>query len=192
MQLFENGLEVGSVSVVRYPGSPDDQSATISGLTLDMTNEYSATVIYTPLDDPINGQLWGANPCWIILTFEDGSEKRIHHTFNVRHPNTWIWDVGLNSHLVGTDITFESSAEDPGSDDLIFVWDWDDGTSDATEHYNDGTSPDPYPSPWGICPFSDSDSGLHVYDSPGIYTIKLTVEDDDGGEATYSITIDLT
>jgi PKD repeat protein len=191
MQLFENGLEVGSVSVVRYPGSPDDQSATISGLTMDMTNEYSATVIYSPLDDPINGQLWGANPCWVILTFEDGTEKRIHHTFNVRHPDTWEWNVNLNRYLVGTEITFESSAIDAGSDDLIFEWDWDDGSSEVYEYFNDGANPDPYPSPWGICPFSTSEEVSHAFAAAGDYTVKLTVVDDDGGSALISVIIDL-
>ena len=39
-------------------------------------------------------------------------------------------------------------ATDPGSDDLIFTWNWGDGSSDdIIIYYNDGIGPDPYRSP---------------------------------------------
>jgi hypothetical protein len=74
---------------------------------------------------------------------------------------------------------------------LIFEYDWDDGTVETHTSFNDGTNPDPYPSPWGTFPFFASDGATHAYYAAGVYTIKLTVKDDDGGETTYSITVDL-
>jgi len=86
---------------------------------------------------------------------------------------------------------FRAPTTDPGSDDLIFIWDWDDGTDDTTIYYNDGVGPDPYPSPWGTYPFSATEQIGHIYSEPGTYTVALTVEDDDEGvdTATYEITI---
>jgi hypothetical protein len=186
MYLYENGTEVGSISIVRYPGSPDDQSGTIEGVTIDLTKEYSVKVIYTPDDDPVNGQPNGANPAWIILTFEDGTEERIHHTFNVKHPETWEWDVELNKLLVGHEVTFEASGLDPGSDDLGFEWSV---LTFTNWHNNDGTtgtsSTDPYPSPDGIFPFEAADVVKCAF--PGSGTILLTLWDDDGGSTSTSI-----
>jgi hypothetical protein len=181
IRLFEDGSEIWMASVVRYPGSPDDQSVTVEDVYLDLTKEYSAKVVYTPDDDPVNGQPNGANPAWIILTFEDGTEERIHHTFNVKHPETWEWNVILNPHLAGHEVTIESSAEDPGSDDLIFDW----GFGVPTVHFNDGLNPDPYPSPDGVFPFEAEDVFKCDYPGSGILTLKVT--DDDGGLATATI-----
>jgi len=34
----------------------------------------------------------------------------MHHTFNIRHPDTWNWTVSLNPLLAGRDITFTAAA----------------------------------------------------------------------------------
>lgn len=85
-------------------------------------------------------------------------------------------------------LDFEARATDPGSDDLTFVWNWDDATSDIAIYYNDGVAPDPYPSP-EVNPMDVTDTVSHVYMAPGDYTITLTVTDDDGGSDTVAQSI---
>ncbi len=191
LTLREGDTIVGLASILRVPGSPDDQSVTIHDVTIDLRKSVmTATVEYTPLDDAINGQIWGADPAWLTFTAKDGSSRRIHHTFNVRHEETWIWDVGsLAQFIVGMDITFEATASDPGSDDLTFTWAWGDGSADTTTiYYNDGSSPDPYPSP-EVNPISVMNEILHAFGSAGTYNIVLTVFDDDGGSISLSFSI---
>lgn len=179
--LYEDDVEIWSASVIRYPGSPDNQSATIEDIFLDLTKEYIAKVVYTPADDPANGQPNGGSPAWIILTFEDGSEEWIHHTFNVQHEDAWLWEANINQNLTGHEIIFEGSAIDLGSDDLMFNWSF----SSLMTYYNDGTGSDPYPSPDGIFPFEATDIVRFLY--AGSIAISLTVWDDDGGPITATI-----
>ncbi len=94
--------------------------------------------------------------------------------------------------LVGIPIEFQAAASDPGSDDLTFTWEWGDGTpATATTYFNDGSGPDPYPSPYGTFPFTATDRCTHSYTMAGTYTVRLRVSDDDGGtsEAVLIITI---
>ncbi len=181
--IYENGEEIGYAEVIRYPGNPDDQTATTGNVMCDVTETITAKVLYTPEDDPINGQMNGANPAWIILTFEDGSETELKHTFNVKHPETWEWEVVINPYTVGHEITFEATATDPGSDDLTFAWSWGDGAPDIIRtYYNDPSGlPDPSPSPWGTYPFHVTDWSKHTYSASGSYTVTVIVVDDDGG-----------
>jgi hypothetical protein len=90
----------------------------------------------------------------------------------------------------GVPLILNATASDPGSDDLIFSWDWGDGTPDTVMYYyNNDSIPDPYPSPLGTFPFSVVSDVQHTYGSDGIFTLNLTVEDDDGGMSVYSTTV---
>jgi hypothetical protein len=190
MFILENGTQIAFAEVVRYPGSPDDQSVTLYQVKCDVTKVIEVKVVYTPLDDPINGQVNGATPCWVNISFEDGGYNLLHHIFNVQHPDTWEWVFGVNQFFVGHEITFEATASDPGSDDLTFSWYWDDATPDTvTTYYNDGMNPDPYPSPDGIYPVSVLDVQGHIFTSNGNYDVELNVDDDDGGNDSITITL---
>jgi PKD repeat protein len=182
MDLMHNGNTESQACVVRYPGSPDDQSKTVTG-RIHLLGDFKVVLYYTPDDDPVNGQPNGANPAWVTIAFPDGLEVRLRHTFNVQHNDTWVWTIDdFSAYLVGQSITFNATASDVGSDDLTFEWDWGDGTpATATTHYNDGIGPDPYPSPGGTFPFTAKDTSVHAYAMAGTYTMTLRVTDDDGG-----------
>jgi PKD repeat protein len=190
MFVYEDDEEICNVSVVRFPGNPDDQNVILSNVKCDVTKAITVKILYTPDDDPVNGQPNGATPVWVTIDFEDGEDIRLHHTCNVRHPETWEWDIGVNQYFVGHEITFEADASDPGSDDLTFTWFWDDATPDTvTTYFNDGVAADPYPSPDGIYPVSQTDIQGHIFTSNGNYDVSLTVNDDDGGAAVIVITV---
>jgi PKD repeat protein len=179
IELYEDDVLITSGTLVRYPGSPDDQRLDLTHLQVDYSKKYSAIVRYTPEDDPINGQPNGANPCWIILTFSDGQELWVHHTFNVQHPETYVWEVDLTTEILLHGMMFEATAFDPGADELTFHWDFGDGTN-ATSFYLNGN---------GTYPVTIMEIINHVFPGSGTYTVVLTVEDDDGGVGTASVTI---
>jgi hypothetical protein len=157
-----------------------------------VTKAITAMRIYTPEDDPVNGQKNGATPTWLTVTFRDDTENSFKHTFNYNKPEEWTWRDSVNELFVGRTITFEAEATDLGSDDLTFTWEWGDNTpNDETTYYNDGMAPDPYKSPDGTYPFTAEDVKEHTYKSSGWYTIILMVKDDDGGVCEYQMTIKL-
>lgn len=199
--------EMAHLEIERYPGDPDRQSDTVYDVYVDMEKIYCFTATYNPYEDdnPISGQLWGSNPIWIILTFEDGSTERIHHNFNVqqslvRDSELWVhvepWCVDLSPWFVGHIVTFESSTFDPGTDDETFTWDWGDATSpqDWLFTYRPSGATDPYPSPYdkeeGVYPVDLTKKFYHIYGEEGDFIVTLTIHDDDNGINEDTLDID--
>ncbi|HKZ47297.1 MAG TPA: hypothetical protein VJ397_00765 [Thermoplasmata archaeon] len=183
LDVVDFGSVTASACVTRYPGSPDDQSATISGGRINILGDTAITLYYTPDNDPINGQRNGDNPAWVILIWADGSETRLKHNFNVQHPGTWTWTIDdLLLLLAGKPLTFDVTASDVGSDDLTFDLDFGDGGVYSETRYNNGATPDLYPSP-DVTPITATASAMHAYGAAGTYTFSLFVSDDDGGSA---------
>ena len=84
--------------------------------------------------------------------------------------------ISVDQALVAVDTAINASAgfTDPGTlDTHSAVWDWGDGTSEG------GTVTQ------GAGSGSVNDS--HVYSVPGVYTVKLSVADNDGGESDESV-----
>jgi parallel beta-helix repeat protein len=179
IELYEDNILIAQGNLTRYPGSPNDQTLDLAYLRVNISRKYSAIIRYTPENDSINGQPNGANPCWVILRFSDQDEVRIHHTFNVQHPKTYIWEVDLAATILLHGITFEGTTYDPGSDDFILNWDFGDGTSITNF----------YPNLNKTFPVQMTETVTHVFPGSGTYIVTLTVEDDDGGVGVATITI---
>jgi uncharacterized repeat protein (TIGR01451 family) len=111
LTLYDDNVSVAVASITRYPGDPDDQSVTLHNVTIGVLDDsFKAHIEYTPFDDPINGQWWGDDPCWLILTFPDTKkEVRLFHNFNVRHNDTWNWTIDdFRPYLKHAPITYEA------------------------------------------------------------------------------------
>jgi hypothetical protein len=228
----QEAVSIGAIEVERWPGSPDENPSSGDAIPISFRIDeeapsYTAIVTYDPWadeddaimgDQPINGQLWGANPVWLIAEFGDGTVCKQHHTFNVQqsierdsdhwnHVEPWIVPITLGAS-VGMPIKFVASASDPGTDDLIFEWDWGDATMDTIVHLYDalrgadpafppGSPYEPLGAPWdttstgGTVPALATDITYHTYSAAGTFTVTLTVYDDDGGQATFSFDLEV-
>jgi hypothetical protein len=114
-----------TVTTTRVPGQP--AIGCLPTIKVDMTpnTKYTFTIAYDPTGDS------GANPEWIFDgTFPDGKIKELRHTFN-SNDGPSVWTIGnkeFKALAIGSPLTFEAMASDPGSDDLAFAWIWSDMT----------------------------------------------------------------
>jgi hypothetical protein len=124
MTLFENGAEIGYTEVTRVPGAPNVGVISNAEIVVSKGNEYEIFIKVDPMGDG------GSNPTWLFdMVFPDGKFKQFKHTFNDEHG--WEWTITsseLKGALLGHDIIFEAEADDVGSDDLAFLWNFGDTT----------------------------------------------------------------
>jgi Zn-dependent metalloprotease len=88
----------------------------------------------------------------------------------------------------GGDVTVPASSADPGSDDLTFTWDWDDGTTSTETSLVNPPASDPAKSPT-VQPRAVTLDSTHTYATACLFTLKVTVDDDDGGTANDTAAI---
>jgi len=134
------------VTTTREPGKP--AVGCLPTLRIEMTpdTKYTLTIAYDPRGDG------GANPTWIFeSTWPGGKMKELRYAFNSNDgPSVaTIGNKEFKRLAIGSPLTFEAVATDPGSDDLVFAWAW----SDLT----------PY--------------NLHIYAHPGIFYTSATSDD---------------
>jgi hypothetical protein len=185
VELYKNGNEITNGSLIRCPGSPNEQTLHLLNQTLDSTFNWTAILYYTPNDDPINGKPNGATPCWIILNLSNGTKIKLHHTFKVKHKKTHIWRVNLTKVLpsTGNSIrkgTFNITVFDPGADNITLYLDFGDGTN-ITKFYPNNNQ---------TYPVSINVTLSHNYASSGTFSVILIAKDDDGGITIVKVSID--
>ena len=96
---------------------------------------------------------------------------------------------GEGAPRVGTPIRFRATGTDPGSDDLTFLWSWDDGTEGwSSTAFNDGVGPDSFRSP-DVRPIEADGEATHAFAAPGSYAIRLEIRDDDAGNVTAEVIV---
>ncbi len=88
----------------------------------------------------------------------------------------------------GDSVPFSGNAQDPGSDDLTFTWDWDDGSTDVFVSLVNPPLADPFPSPT-LQPRNVTDDREHVFGDACLYDVELTVVDDDGGSGSDGVAV---
>lgn len=179
VELYEDDILVANGTLTRYPGSPNEQMLNLSTVKLDVTRVNWVIIRYTPDNNPPKGKPNGATPCWMIVKYGNNKEIRLHHTFNVNQIQTHFWKVNLTKELPISNLTFEADAYDRDGDDLTLYWEFGDGAN-MTKFYS---NPNP-----GI-PFQLIERVAHKYLLAGIYTVSLTVTDEEGEMATVRISV---
>jgi PKD repeat protein len=177
---------VAEGDTVSFSGSFTAPCADVDTIEWDFGDGNAATGTLTPT------HAYGDNGVYTVtLTVTDVDGRIGSDTLTVTVNNVAPTEEPLNTYTTdeNSPVTLTGTATDPGSDDLTFTWDWGDGTSDTvTIYYNNGVSPDPYPSP-EINPMDITDVVSHIYGDNGVFTITLTVTDDDGGSVTLQTTV---
>jgi hypothetical protein len=192
-----------TVTTTRVPGNP--AIGCLDKIQVDMTpsTKYQFDIAYDPTGDD------GANPEWIFQgTFPDGKIKELRHTFN-SGDGPQVWTIGnkeFKALAIGSPLTFEASASDPGSDDLAFAWIWGDSVpydihiySHPGDFYTSASSTDlnllPFEEPRFIYadnsvrspsfdPINAHDTATHQFSAtqmPYFLYVMLIVADDDNG-----------
>ncbi len=190
LHLTANGSDLADLRVVRAPGDPANESKETGMLSLNLTKPVVVTVVYTPADDPVNGQPNGANPTWLTVTLANGSSVRWFHNFNVRHTSTWTWSLGdLRSSLFPGGLMLRAHLYDPGADTLTAQWDFGDGTN-LTQVFPNGPAGDtPEAVVGGLDPMDLIATASHRFAEGQTFKVTLTVTDADGASTTATLVV---
>lgn len=166
-----NGPYVGDEgSPITFDGSgSSDPDGTIIAWEWDLDGDGE----FDDATGPTPSYTWGddyAGNIGLKVTDDDGATNTDTTTVTVENvaPTVGAITAPVDPVKVNMAITASGNFEDPGwLDTHTALWDWDDGsTSPGTVTESDG---------------GGSVSGSHTYTAPGIYTVQLTVTDDDGG-----------
>jgi hypothetical protein len=146
----------------------------------------------------------GVFPVTVTVTDDDGGvgSDSFNLTVNNIDPTAEIATAGTTlvsgiptflAHA-GDPLEFRGRSQDPGSDDLFLIWDWDDGSPspDVTTLYLvNPPSPDPFPSP-SVQPRDVTDTKTHAFADACLYEISFLADDDDGGHSQDNANVIIT
>jgi len=141
---------------------PDGDTVTLSASAGTVTNNNDGTWSWSfDTTDDLAGT--------VTITADDGnggvSETSFDLTVNNVAPTVGAISAPVDPQQVGTTVNASAGFSDPGTGDThTATWDWGDGSTSAGTVGSGTVGPN-----------------SHTYTTPGVYTVKLTVTDDDGG-----------
>jgi PKD repeat protein len=143
-------------------GAPEDFVYAVGSTGFSETHQY--------LDDNPSGTASDNYDITVTVTDDDGgsaSDSSADVVVNNIAPVVGVITVDSDLVPVGAEITASASFTDTGTQDTHdAAWDWGDGSSSGTVTQGSG---------------SGSVENTHTYTDAGVYTIELTVTDDDTG-----------
>ncbi|MCA1839381.1 MAG: M36 family metallopeptidase, partial [Actinobacteria bacterium] len=92
---------------------------------------------------------------------------------------------------IGSPVLFGATSQDPGSDDLLFSWNWDNGPpapDESMQSLVNAPANDPLPSP-SYQPRNVADARSHTFSDACLYNVGLNVGDDDAGSGADGIAV---
>jgi len=155
---------------------PQDEGCPVAFTDASTSNPDSITAWAWTIDGQTFSQ---QNPTYVFtdnraytvtltVTDDDGSTSTVSHTVNVKNVAPTVEADVDQATVEGATVAFTGAFTDPGADTYMFAWSFGDGTTTT------GTL-----------------SPTHVYLDNRVYTVTLTVTDDDGGvgEDTMTVTV---
>jgi Zn-dependent metalloprotease len=156
-----------------------------STLTFNVTKQYgddgTFEVTVTGFDDDTSG-----------VGTADAVVHNVDPTAVIDTSGEQVYD-GVSAFIVeaGEDLTVPAGSTDPGSDDLTFTWDWNDGSTSTDTSLVNPPALDQPKSPT-VQPRDVTLEATHAYGDACLYELTVTVEDDDGGSADDSAAVVIT
>ncbi len=158
-------------------------AATVTGTSVEATHVYG--------DD-------GSFPVTLTVTDNDGGAgsdtgtatvANVAPTAEITGPPTTSWNgQDIVFGTAGDPVAFEARGTDPGSDDLVFAWDYGDGATASHTSLVNPPAVDGDPSP-SIQPRDVTDAAPHTYAIACAATTGVEVSDDDGGSASDDVQV---
>ncbi len=116
--------------------------------------------------------------------------SNVNPTAQIDSSGEQVYD-GVSAFVLekGETLTVPASSGDPGSDDLTFTWDWDDGTTSSETSLVNSPLLDPLKSPSVQPRVGVTASASHAWANACLFDLGLAVADDDGGSASDSAVV---
>jgi len=199
------------VTVIANTGGDQVGSFYVDDITADQLQPLTVTGYRWDLDGAVDRDLDGnttndfdaAGPSVTVtygdsgdflatLTVTDSSGAKANDSALVRVENTPPWVSVAGPHVVSitTGVNLTVTVSDPGSDDILTAWLWDDGPQGTALLLN-GPVPDPPLSPNGTFPFIASPVITREFQTTGTYNLTILVTDDDGGTNSTTVSIEV-
>lgn len=203
---IDEGGTVTVTGTISDPGWLEDLSATIDfddgngaqpltgveeNLRPDATLSFSINFQYGD-DGTFDVEVVGSDDDTSTTANRNAVVGNVDPTTVIDSSGEQVYD-GVSAYIVeaGEDLTIPVNSEDPGSDDLTFTWDWNDGTTSSETSLVNPPALDPLKSP-SVQPRDVTLSATHAYGDACVYDLTVDVEDDDGGSSSDSASVLIT